>query len=1045
MAIFTSLAVASFLGIGASFFTGVIAFGLNAAIGIGISLAAKALSGASNKPTAAEADHFSAQGKLQSGGDVPRSFQLGYSVTAGSLVYANEWGQDGKTPNAYHTQVIALQDLPGGSLVEFWVNGELSTLTATPPTKNDNPLESGVINAAMGAAAAAGLKIFSRAFQEYVSNYIATHGGTLAADYGLPVLDYRKNGKDHLWVKFYDGTQTTADSFLVNKVASADRPYESTRVGVGITYVIVTALVEDTLFTGFPTYKFALSGIPLYDITKDSTMGGSGSHRWSDKATWGGDGDQLPAVQLYNLLRGVTFNGQWLYGLQQMTGARLPSSNWRAQVAKCRDQIMGESGFEPTYRSGGQISVDAQIANAVEALLTTCQGRLSEIGGFYKVHLGAPDSSSFLFTDDDILSTEDQTYHPFFALSDSINGIAAKYPLPAEGWNTKVAPPIYRADLEEKDGGRRLLANPSFDFVPYSAQVQRLMSSALEEAQRARTHSLSLPPAYWIIEPGDVGAWTSARNGYDGKLFRVDGVVDRANLDVGASLTEVDPSDYDWDHGADFEPVNIGPTVFERPSPQAIRDWDAQPDSVRDDDGFSRRPAIRLSWDGDMPSVSGVQYEIRLVSSLVVVARGRTDRVEIGELLITQSLLPDTLYQARGAYIPSSPRDVEWSDWISVTTLDVRLSERDLAEAIAYQVTQAFNSIQDRVADAESIIDLLANEVARNRLDKTGLRGQVWDIRKDVIDQIEVGLDAANASIESVQTVAVTTQSALAAYQVTVTAQFGAVNSNVSTESIARASADSALSATVTSLTSTVNSNSAAITAEQVTRANADSALSASISTVSTTVGGHTASLQLVASSVNGNSVMLGLIGTIDGVTGGLVLSGVGQNGVVSYNLYLRGDFIVDGTITGAKIQAGSISASRITAGSISTTQIAVGGVDLVNLIDGAASSMASNSGTAGSGEICNTVINVKGGRLIVWANFISAGAANNIDGTIHLDGVQQRIASSFSPNGATVPPSPIQLQLALTGVSDGNHTVSIRTVSGNSVNGSVIAFNPRK
>ena len=83
--------------------------------------------------------------------------------------------------------------------------------------------------------------------------------------------------------------------------------------------------------------KFALSGIPLYDPTQDDTNGGSGSHRYSDPTTWGGDGDQLPAVQAYNLLRGIRYKGAWLYGLQAMTGqARLPAANWNAQINKCR-------------------------------------------------------------------------------------------------------------------------------------------------------------------------------------------------------------------------------------------------------------------------------------------------------------------------------------------------------------------------------------------------------------------------------------------------------------------------------------------------------------------------------------------------------------------------------------------------------------------------------------------------------------------------------------------------------------------------------------
>src|SRR3954471_9553 len=128
MPIFTAAATALLAGTAlatSTFAVGALAFGLQIGASVALNYAAKALAGNKDEPAAAKADHFSAQGTLQSGGDVPRSFNLGYSVTAGSFVYGNTWGQDGETPNAYFTQVIALADLPGGSIAEVWVNGEL--------------------------------------------------------------------------------------------------------------------------------------------------------------------------------------------------------------------------------------------------------------------------------------------------------------------------------------------------------------------------------------------------------------------------------------------------------------------------------------------------------------------------------------------------------------------------------------------------------------------------------------------------------------------------------------------------------------------------------------------------------------------------------------------------------------------------------------------------------------------------------------------------------------------------------------------------------
>ena len=740
MAIFSAAAafIAGAIGVTSTFVTGAIAFGLQAVASVGLSYAAKALAGNKEQPAAARADHFSAQGTLQAGGDVPRSFNLGYSVTAGSLVYANTWGNDGETPNAYFTQVIALSDLPGGGIAQVWVNSELCTVDT----------------------------------------------GTVT-EMGNPVLQYRKGGKDHVWVKYYDGTQGGADAFIQTKVATFERPWLSTRVGYGIAYVICTALVEDTLFTGFPTYKFAVTGIPLYDPSKDSTVGGSGSHRWSDRSTWGGDGDNFPAVQIYNILRGISSGNQWAYGLQSMTAARLPTVNWISQIAKCRDPIPAAAGgTRPTYRSGLQINVNTQPANAVEVFLTACQGRVSEIGGFYKIHLGAPGSPSFSFTDADIISTEAQNFAPFFPLADSVNGITATYPNPAEGWNQKAAPPLYRSDLEARDGGRRLLANPSFDAVWDPEQVQHLMKSALDEAQRARRHAMVMPPVFWLVEPGDIGEWTSIRNGYDGKLFRVDGVVDEPVLDVSLNLTEVDPGDYSWDPDQDYSPVFSGPTTFPRPEPQGIVDWYAEPYVIKDNGGLERRPAIRLSWDGDMPGVVGVQYEVRVfdvqLNDYVTVTRGRTDQLAAGSLIVSQSLVPKTLYGVRGQYIPSAPRDMFWSDWLAVTTPDVSVSIADFNAALKKQVTDIFNN---QLAETNAVIDQLA-VVVQQIAARTDIN------KKEVRNQLFATAGGAKALIEQLSVVVADNELAFAEFSTEVSATFGPAFSSVNTVSSAVATLD---------------------------------------------------------------------------------------------------------------------------------------------------------------------------------------------------------------------------------------------------------------
>ncbi len=715
MAIFSGIATAisGALGFGAaSFFVTATAFALKAVAGLGLSLLAQSLAGKPKDPT------FSINGTLQGGGDISRSFILGRTATAGSLVFVNTWGQDGDTPNAYLTQVIALSDMPIRGLAEVWVNGERVTL-----------------------------------------------GGL--TDRGYAVNEY----PDSLWVKFYDGTQTTADSFLFTSVSNGNRWWNPDRIGRGVAYAIVTARVSKNMFSGVPSFKFVLEGMRLYDPSRDSTVGGVGGQRFANPATWGGDGDFLPAVQIYNLLRGISYNGQWFYGLQNMAAARLPALAWIAQIEKHRAGTLESTGWVNTYRSGGEVQVEAPLTSAVEALLTACQGKISEVGGVYYLHSGAPDAPVIAFTDDDILSTEEQEFTPFLGLADTINGVSANYPSPQDGWVSKTAPPLYRTELEAIDGNRRLMADVDLNFVPYAEQVQRLMRSALEEARRFRRHTIVLPPKFWAYAtPGTVFSWTSERNGYIAKLMRLDGVADRANLDVMIDITEVDPTDYDWNTGADFQPPVDGQLGVIRPTPQPIVDWFAEPATIKDAAGDDRRPAIRLTWDntdGRLDDVIGIEYEVRLQASLEKISEGRTDQPQVGSMLISQGLLPNESYVVRGRYIPGGDRPVLWSGFIPVITPNVLLSDKDVFVDIDLTgIGEALGWLRNSTRTAQDAIDgLIASQMEMATV--------AYKDTRNLARELSVELGAARAEYREDIQLAVNETMAVAGKVETLTAALG--------------------------------------------------------------------------------------------------------------------------------------------------------------------------------------------------------------------------------------------------------------------------------
>ncbi|SFV33141.1 Putative phage tail protein [Devosia crocina] len=842
MTVFTAIGAAIF-GAG-TFLAGLTAAGLQIAAGLAVSLIAKAIQGQPEPPK------FGVQGKLQAGDNVPRSINFGFNCTAGSLVWHGTFGQGG----TMSARVIAIGDLPIRELLYPIVEGIDCTLLKSE-----------------------------------------AHG-----EYGWPVEQYRKDGRDHLWVRFYDGTQTTADPHLVAAFSgNAERPYGADRVGRGIPYVIVYARAPERndegdkpLFQGVPNLKFVSIGTRLYNPAEDSSVGGNGPHRWNEPATWGGNGDFSPVVQLYNLLRGVrdSVSGQWLYGMQNVSAARLPVQNWIAAIGAAQASIPGIAGPEPTYRSGGEMQVGAQVATAVEALLTAANARLVENGGVYTVFVGPPGEPVMAFTDGDVLSSEEQSFTPFFALADTINGLDATYPNPGEGWNAKKAPPILRPDLEARDGNRRLMTSVSFDMVPYPGQVQRLMNWAFAEALRARRHTLVMGPEFRRVEPGDVLAWTSSRNGYIGKLFRVDGAVYKSNLDVILDLTEVDPSDYDWGAG-DYRPVIDGPLVVVGPLPMLMTGWEVFPAVLYDDQGRPRRPAIEVRYARNLPDVRAVRVQVFLAGGVLPIFDGEAPYGAPFSAILNGQFLPNTSYEVRGIFVRMGEGSGQWSDLLPVTTPDIRLSDFDL-----YGEVIGFDQLKPDILEYHDWVDEgveFALTSARDLLDKvrqierltTGLDLSSYDRIQTTKQEIRLGDGRVTAAFQSAITVATGPDSALAQQIVSVSTELAgkasssAVDALISTVSQqgdtinaqgqrvssveaalpgkANQSALNALTSTVTQQGSTLTAQGQAITSVQSSLgskadASAVQALTTRVSNAEGTISSQADLVTDLASTVNG-------------------------------------------------------------------------------------------------------------------------------------------------------------------------------------------------
>lgn len=597
------------------------AFGI--ALQVGASLLQKAMT--KSRPQAQPG----ITGELRVGGDNSISFVVGDYATAGSLEYTGEWGSAGGTPNAYHVQVVTLSDLPQGGIgSSVWINGQKCTIDF----------------------------------------------GAVPVEQGYPVLEFRRSGKDHVWVKVLGGSQTAADPYLLGVFGSrADRPWLSDMIGRGLTVAILTALVNRELLTQLPAARFEPNALPLYDPRKDSTVGGSGTHRWGVPSTY--EPTRNNAVIIYNILRGIWHEGDLLYG-PAIPATRLPLANWFAAMNECDLPIDGVAQF----RCGYEIKIGQhQPLDVIQELLKGCNGKIAEVGGIYKIHVGAPALPTAFIADDEFVVTDEQEFEPFPGLESTFNGAAATYPEPEAAWEMKDAPQRLFPAYEAEDDGRRLLADFQFNAVPFPLQVQRLMKSMVEDGRRFRKHRGTLAPWAFVLEPMDTISWTSAREGYSDKLFQIDSMDDQVNGNQAVAFRETDPSDFDWNASTDELPWSVGPIVPQWPSAQVMVGWQVFPATLGPPG--KELPSILVSYPGDLVDVRAIRAQVRLSGETGLVFDGESPygnpatNPNPAGVILNGAFSPATDYEARGIVVPFSGREAEWSEWLPVKTPNVWIGD----------------------------------------------------------------------------------------------------------------------------------------------------------------------------------------------------------------------------------------------------------------------------------------------------------------------------------------------------------------------------------
>lgn len=568
------------------------------------------------------------------GGAVNQSIHVGRKETAGSFIYKGAWGVNNRVPNGFLTRVYALSDRPVIGFKDYvWVDG----------------LKCG-----------------------YDPDTTETVDGV---NLGHNIPKFNASGGHRLWVKFHDGTQGSADNYLVNKFGSGARAWTEDHVGRGRAYMIVTQKYDKKAPTGEVEVTAVVKNTSLYDWRNDSTNGGSGSQRYSNQATWGTDPGN-PITNAYNVMRGIYYGSEWMYGGQKWPATRFDNDTWTAAANKCDSDVdVSGGGTIKWARQGAEIDVSEEPWAVIERMLKASNGRIVESGGKFKVYVGGIGASVYSFTDADTIISEELTGQLFPTRDSIANTVNGTYVEPENAGEAKAYKPRTKSEYVEQDGDVRK-TTMDFDYVRDNRQAQRMALLALKDNRRFRTFSVAFWSQARKLEPCDVISWTSDKYQFTAKKFIVGDVVLRDDGIVIVNVREADANDANWTPITDEDPFTTG--VFEDLD-EPTQTFTANVTAViqTDDDGKHRRPAIRIeeTLDDEFVDCQALRYQVRKKNGdQKIIYRGRSmaffdpDNEDFGDITFTDnSFLEGREVQVRYKIEPESDRDTEWSGWVDIT------------------------------------------------------------------------------------------------------------------------------------------------------------------------------------------------------------------------------------------------------------------------------------------------------------------------------------------------------------------------------------------
>lgn len=318
--------------------------------------------------------------------------------------------------------------------------------------------------------------------------------------------------------------------------------------------------------SGRPRFRWVLRGLRCYQPRKDTTVGGSGAHRWDTPSTW--EWTENPIDIRHNWVRGIYAGDrndqpEMLLIGRGLSDIEAPPANVFARANLCDETVGGAA----RYRIGGVVASTEAFIDVESDFAAAVAGTISQPEGAVEVDPGEAKTAIAHFTDGDLITGSTVRWSDFLGQQDDgwVNSVAARYVEPAQRWALHSAP--VRRVIEDitADGSPRE-AQPQLNFVTNGAQAQRIAEIIRRFGRLWGRAQVTLPPRFAFIEEGDWVTWQSDRRFGGATLtFRVEAWGSGKDWHHQLTLRQIAASVF-----SDTDPLDDGSVADDQDPPPAI-------------------------------------------------------------------------------------------------------------------------------------------------------------------------------------------------------------------------------------------------------------------------------------------------------------------------------------------------------------------------------------------------------------------------------------------------------------------------------------------